>query len=344
MQMRQSQPELKGHLSLVVLDSMTTIPSSEILRSMITHAYSVILHKHQPLGFDLVDTINEELGQACDILNFDSYGPTKSLQRMVYNVQKHIDFSLLPAGQAALEWIENFAGNSPVLLDILSIIIQELFEKASEASCNSPQVVQTEMQNALLMLKNYLSDPAMLTAYRTTVSRFACRCTKIVNFTGIFREAHYLLCCLTVFGYTPIPISVVTKLSMMIAEASEGSVSYGSLLQVLLKYNLVKIYPSPVVYYSSIRPSHSRPFEPEFVCVPLVVADSLWETMGEVEQVAVLGSCYHSLSNLTPEGSGIRFVLGLISLLKEKVRQNPIGGLCYSDVCELYDRLAHSAN
>lgn len=316
----------------------TEFPKLEPLRKLIgrMHSHLVVICQQQIFEVDLVQFASK-LGRSCD---FESFDLVESLQQIVYNIQKDIDFFPLFTERAALEQIAKWTYNSPVLVDITSNILRKRFEEASiSSSCHLAQ--QRAMREGLLSFKDALTQSLDCTVDGIKAASLS---KGLIDHTRLSREARHVLNCLVVFfEYMPIPASVAIELSHLTAKASDVGISYGSLLTDLMKAGYVKVYPSPIVHHPSTQPSPRLSCEPELVCVPL--AHSLWETMAAYDRVAALGSCHESLCSVTLESSNVRFILGLISVLLKRIEHSKSNmghrraAACYSKVHELYIRL-----
>ena len=111
----------------------------------------------------------------------------------------------------------------------------------------------------------------------------------------------------------------------------------GSLHQKLLKYKLLKQYPLPVVLHPAILKSGKSSQTLELVHVPQQISRCLWNSMEDVDKVAVFSVTFSSVSVLHQQ-SVDSDVSGVCSLLHELFEENYslVGEQCYQQIYGLY--------
>jgi hypothetical protein len=158
--------------------------------------------------------------------------------------------------------------------------------------------------------------------------------TNIISASILRLEEEILLNCLAIFGANPIPVSLVTSLSLLISRTSGKSHLASSMLQNLMKMKYVCTYPLPVVIHPSIT-NASASAEPDLVYVPQYIANYLWKHLRDCDKAIALATSYHALSK-APRPS--HFLLGSVKLLMDAYESNCdiMGKECYKEVYRLY--------
>ena len=354
---------------------MTKLPGSDSALFKLMqdrHVHFVVLYKHYLPPDDLVRAIDRKLLRGSEVHEIDALTKIHSTQLMVYSIQKEIEFPPNNNDQEILEKLSDFMSGSPVLVDIASELLlsrlKNLLEKkthealekfAKDISLNvsrkdrtssfvgedSPtsswcRDIATQMKDVVPSLLPLSSDQR--DAWDTNCEYDSWdSLSELIRNCDFSTEVELLLNCLSIFGCSPIPIAVVTSLSSIITKTSGKTHLTGSMLKKLMKMRCVKIYPSPVVIHSSIKPKDTANADPDFIYVPQFIANFLWKEMEDRDKVFALTTCYISLSNLPTRPNHTHFLLGLTSLMLHTMESNfdLMGEECYQEVYRLYLKL-----
>ena len=299
--------------ALFVFDSMSELPNIEsLLRIMKNyHVHIIVLSKSYESPENLIKAVDCKLVRGCKCHTIDPLTNIHSTQRLVHTLMTNIYFAPTTVDQRLFEQLAEFTSGSPPIVEITSQLLlasysknhseaaQEISEKFSLKTQHSdPQVPHN-------LLVRELSDnvgdklPAVAelaekqrdlwetkTVYDSWDSIIA-----LVHNCGLTVLEVFLLNCLAAFGCYPVPFSIVTDISHIIAKSNHCDHLASSLHQKLVKFKFVKPCPSPAVLYSC---------ETELVYVPQCLADCLWNNMEKVDKIAVLivlHSCAESLLN-----------------------------------------------
>ena len=188
----------------------------------------------------------------------------ETLKRFIYAIQRHTDFSPLPADLSNLKFLASLSNTSVRLLYIMTAIIQRELEEASLSTSNLG-CQQGAMRQKLSTYSMWLSE---LTNFGENNSVSVCK--MLLHHIPLTLEENCLLQCLSLFKGTPIPSFAVEHISRNIAFASSRSISYGQLIKNLESKHLIHAYPPLDVHTSNTSPSHQKLF-----AVAPIVAESI---------------------------------------------------------------------
>ena len=356
---------------LFVFDGISELPTSESLQKLMGHRYvhCIMLYEHYLPPDNLIRTIDIKLLRGCKVHQLEPLSMILSTQRIVYSVQTEVHFSPKCADQAIIEKISNFTCGSPVLENILSLILPAYLtssqkspqeglnefagvisldltrEKRSSPSSGSPSTSCSSSLSSSQSLGQQLSSS--MSDAMTSISTLSQDCRdeadsscsfdswdsiiELLNACKFDSDAKFLLNCLSYFGCVPIPLKFVIFLSNFITKTSGRTHLAGSLHSLLMDKGFLKLYPSPVVTHSNLNPETGT----EFVCVPKYLSDCLLKELEDPDILFALKTCF---SMLTKESSECPFFLGLLKYLKTAFELNfeLLGENCYKEIYRQY--------
>jgi len=161
----------------------------------------------------------------------------------------------------------------------------------------------------------------------------------LMTHSQLCEEEMLLLNCLSVFNCAPIPLCVVQELSVLISKAAHKPHLAGNLHMNLMKLKVLKQYPSPVVFHSSLKAKNENGMT--FFYVPQFIASALWNNlMAETDKVVVLGVLYKALTSLQRLNNDTierKFVRGLCWILLSVYESNYglMGKECFQAVYQM---------
>lgn len=299
----------------------------------------------------LIKAVDSKLIRGCTTHKIEPLTMINSTQRIVHTIMKEHNFSPSSNDQQVFEELAEFSSGSPVILDIISRALRGCYLKESclrlshvgsllalntTSDTMSSSSVHTQVMpeykeldrfsDVLISLKNFVLQDlsARYDSYDSIL--------KLLNLCDLSEEEVLLLRCLSVFGYGPIPFSLVTEISSIIAESVQHHHIASMLHANLMKYKFVERYPASVVYHPFLTISHT-PDDLDCVCVPHFLSDCLLNTMEEVDVMFALSIALYALQNQSQP------VLGINSLLLEAINSNfksQFGKECYKSAFGLY--------
>ena len=348
---------------------MSKLPSSERLLQLMgnRHAHCVVLYsQYKPLD-PLIRAIDYKLLRGCKVHHLESLSMILSTQRIVYTIQKQIHFPPKSSDQSILKKLSDFMSGSPVLVDITSRLLlsylkdtsrkslqdamQDFAEDvslgitrdmrasfSSSASFNCPLLSTREISSHVRDSIPSVSTlaPDCRDVWDTTCSYDSWETiSELLNACQFDLATKILLNCLSQFGCCPVPMNVAISLTSLITKMSDKPLLAGSLLNQLMKIGFAKIYPSPVILHSSIKPT-GEAAEQEFVYVPKYIADCLWRALDNRDKAVAIVTNFLTLSRMTSQQSS--FTLGMVSSLMQMCEVNfeLVGVKCYQEVYRLY--------
>ena len=164
----------------------------------------------------------------------------------------------------------------------------------------------------------------------------------LVDQCSLTAEEKLLLFAVSMFSCRPIPMRMVTEVSVMVAKASQKVHISTSLHSKLFQMHLMKWYPLPVILHPSrALNTQKQSTEPEFVYMPQYITRAIWkDMMSPRDKVMALSTSYMALRTLANNmsSSDTGFLRGLCSLLLEACELNYalMGKKCYQEVKKLY--------
>ncbi len=322
---------------------MTKLPESEPLLKLMRcrHTHLVILYHQYLPPEDLIRSIDHKLIRGSKVLHVEPLTMIHSTQRIVYTIQKEVHLAPSNRDQNNLEKISDFTSGSPVLVDITSHILLSKLQGSSEEE-NTSKLIEKFAQSISIPEPDTLSQLSNSSDEDNGDGGDSGASTKLINSCKFDPEVRLLLNCLSVFGSSPIPLSVVTSFSSVITTSSGRCHLASSLLKKLLQTKFVETYPCPVLSHSTLLKAplyshkNSKNNYPDFVCVPQHVATFLWKDLEPNNRIIALAACQHVLSTSSHQHSS-PFLLGLTSLLLDALHVNHdlMGDECYKEVFRL---------
>ena len=226
----------------------------------------------------IVHQLVDETRRSCDFYWY-KFTHVESLKRFIYAIQRHTDFSPLPADLRNLKFLASLSNTSVRLLYIMTAIIQRELEEASLSSSNLG-CQQGAMRRTLSTFSMCLSELTNLGEDNSVL------CKMLLRHIPLTTEENCLLQCLSLFKGTPIPSFAVEHISRNIALASSRSISYGQLINNLESEHLIHAYPPLEVHTSITSPAHQKLFT-----VAPIVAESI-----EIDKCVAILTVFNALN------------------------------------------------
>ena len=348
---------------LLVLDGPATLPDSEPLLRIMKHQFVhvIVLSKSQVPNDKLIKEVDQKLIRGCKVHTINPLSDIHSTQRLVHRVMSDHDCVPTNDDQQAFENLAEFTLGSPVIIDIASLVLHQFFQVQQSAleyltvalSLGlSPVKKREEMPSSTTFAVRAISENvdkylhstvATLTPQKRDVWETSSHydswdsVLQLVDLCELSSEERLLLNCLSVFNYCPIPLSVVTELSSTIATSSQKPHLAGTLHHKLMKFNLIKSYPLPVVLHSSSSDRTSEP-EPEFLYIPQLISSSIFKNFEKVDLIAALTLAHYTIVGLcssTPNSVWLSAVC-CVFLNTLEINFDLIGKDCYQELYSLY--------
>ena len=265
---------------LIVFESVTNVSamlSKELLPILKSKYAHIIIIFSNALLFNtctkLIKDIDRLLVRGCTIYDISPLSMTHSTQRMVYNLMVNLDsFAPTNDDQYTVQKLADYTLGSPPIIDITSQVMINCYK-------NNRYQAPGNLENLLL------NEPK---------EEFENHLIKACNLSP---EELLLLRCLSVLGHYPLPFSLVTAISSVIMNVSHRPHLTETLHKRLMKFTLLKLYPSPIVIHDSLDVEKSEfVANPEFVYIPSDLIDCVQSVMKEVDHAAVLTTLFSSLS------------------------------------------------
>ena len=349
---------LQTHPVLVVFDYIDQLPQLstslfKLLKQPNTHI--VVISKNYARPDTLLREIDNQLLRGCNIIDVKPLSPIHTTQRIVHSILSAHHLAPTNEDQDIFEKLAQFTSGSPALIDVTAALFLSQMEQDSQ---NEPQ----NTHDTLINLNDQLSldelgpstkpvtilrrDLPKGTAKRREISKNVnivsirdpeqdpwCTSspydswqavTTLIDQCHLSAEEKLLLFAVSMFSCSPIPMSVVTEISSMIAKASQKPHISTSLHSKLFQMQLMKRYPLPVILHPTLgvqQPSS----EPEIVYIPQYIARPIWkDMMSDKDKVVALTTMYMALHTLADNlgSSDVGFLTGLTSLLVELYELN----------------------
>lgn len=302
----------------------------------------------------LIKEVDRKLVRGCTIHNIEPLTMIHSTQRMVHSLMKKLDVTPSNPEQEMFEKLAEFTMGSPVIVEIASQVVVTCYDQLQHRA-------MLHLNKMLSLEHKDVSKPDASSHTDNIVSKLlACsyQCqgayqtdsmydswdsiTKLVGECHLSSEERLLLNCLSIFGCSPIPFSLVIEMSSAITKTSQKAHLAGTLHQNLLKFKLLKPYPLPVVLHPTILKNEVTQV-PEFLYVPQQLAQCLWNSMEVVDKIVVLSVTYATVSLLHRHSTtsiGCHDISGICSLLHEVFEENYVlvGEECYQQMYSLFLR------
>ena len=362
--------------TLFVFDGMMELPDSEPLLHLMKnrHTHFVVLYTNYQPPDKLIQAIDHKLLRGSKVHTIDALSMIHSTQRMVYAIQREMNFAPNNSDQAILEKISDFTSGSPVLVDITSQALLACFRdrvvtgdetesKDLLKEGNRGSVLEEFAKSVSLDLTRQSREPltgsfktrkisvhvedifpsSTLTPEQRDVWDTTCQYDSWDSISELISTCHFepevelLLNCLAIFGCSPVPVTLVTSLSVLITQMSGNTHLASSLLHKLMEMKFIKVYPLPVIVHPSLK-SPEDVQEYKFIYVPQYIADFLWKALTDHDKVFALTTSYRALSKLPKCQQHTYSIPGLTSLLEVAFELNfdLVGKDCYQEVYKLY--------
>ena len=349
--------------------------SSTSLMGLLKHpnTHIVVISKNYAPPDALLREIDHQLLRGCNIIDVKPLSPIHTTQRIVHSILNAHHLPPTNEDQNIFEKLAQFTSGSPALIDVTAALFLSQMEHNSQ---NESQ----DTHDTLVSLSNQLSldemDPSTkpvtivrheppkgtakireiskdvydnITSIRDPEQDPWCTSspydswqavTTLIDQCSLSVEERLLLFAVSMFSCSPVPMSVVTEISSMIAKATHKPHISTSLHSKLFQMQLMKRYPLPVILHPSLSVQQPST-EPEIVYIPLYIARAIWkDMMCDVDKVVTLVTMYIALRTLADNmgSSNIGFLTGLTSLLVELYELNYelMGKQCYQEVYKLY--------
>ena len=370
------------HPVLVVFDHIDQMPQFSdpstslmgLLKQSNTHI--VVISKNYTLPDALLREIDHQLLRGCNIIDVKPLPPIHTTQRIVHSILSAHHLPPTNEDQNIFEKLAQFTSGSPALIDVTAALFLSQMEHNSQ---NESQ----DTHDTLVSLNSQLSldeiDPSAkpVTKVRRELPKGTAKsreisknvhdniisirdpeqdpwCTSspydswqavttLIDQCSLSGEEKLLLFAVSMFSCSPIPMSLVTEISSMIAKATQKSHISTSLHSKLFQMQLLKRYPLPVILHPSLGVQQLST-ESEFVYVPQCIARAIWkDMMSDGDKVVALTTMYMVLRTLVDNvgSSDVGFLAGLSSLLMEiyELNYELMGKQCYQEVYKLYLRI-----
>ena len=369
------------HPVLVIFDHIDQMPRfsdpstsfMDLLKHSNTHI--VVISKNYTPPDALLRDIDHQLLRGCNIIDVKPLSPIHTTQRIVHSILSPHHLAPTNEDQNIFEKLAQLTSGSPALIDMTATLFLSQMEHDSQ---NASQDTHDTLVNLKCQLSLDKMDPSTKpvtivrcespkgTAKTREISKYvydniiSIRATEqdpwctsspydswqavttLIDQCHLSAEEKLLLFAVSMFSCSPIPMSVVTEISSMIATATHKPHISTSLHSKLFQMQLLKRYPLPVILHPSLGVQQPST-EPEFVYIPQYITQAIWkDMMSDRDKVMALTTMYMALRTLAdnPNCFDIGFVAGLTSLLMERYELNYelMGKQCYQEVCKLYLR------
>lgn len=271
------------------------------------HVYIIVLSKSYESLDNLIKEVDCKLVRGCRCHAIDPLTNIHSTQQLVHTLMTNIYFAPTTADQRLFEQLAEFISGSPPIVEITSQILLASYSKNhSEAAQEISEKFSLKTQHSdprsphnlpIRELSENVTDklPAVVEhaekqrdAWETNSvydSWDSIYITTFVDNCNLSTEEHFLLNCLSSFQGCPVPFSLVIKISSVITKSTQQEHLASTSYKKLIKYRLLKPYPSPVVLYSQ---NIWQDDDYELVHIPQCVAECLCKTINSIDKVAAL--------------------------------------------------------
>ena len=347
-----------------MLDGMTKLPDSESLLKIMKHqsVHIIVISKSQVPVDKLVKEVDQKLIRGCKVHNIEPLSVIHSTQRLVHCVMTSYDYVPTNDDQQAFEHLAEFTLGSPVIVDIASKVLLHYFETQQNALENLFVSLSFDLSSKKHCDETRSGTHVTVRAISKNVSKYmdsACCATvsqktrdiwetsshydswdsviQLIDLCQLSCEERLLLNCLSVFDCCPIPLIVVTELASAIAISSQKSHLAGTLHHRLVKFQLIKRYPLPVVFHSSSRGSPEE-HDPVFFYVPQLLSSCIWKNLKEIDQIAALTLTHYTINTMLKCTPNSLWLCSICYLFLETLECNfdLIGKDCYQEIFSLY--------
>ena len=324
--------------ALFIFDNMSQLPALEaLLRILKNHFVHIIVIS---TAFDppnkFIKEIDRKLVRGCTIHHIEPLTMIHSTQRMVHTLLKKLDVTPTNSDQEMFEKLAEFTIGSPVIVEIASEVVLTCYEQwQHNAVLHLNEMLSLEDKSA-----PKIHSPGSGSIYRTDSMYDSWESImKLIHECNLLPEERLLLNSLSIFKCCPIPISLVTEMSSLIAKSQQIVHLTSTLYQKLYKFKLMNRYPQPIVLHKLIIDQASQ--VPEYLYVPQQVSQCLWNDMDNRDKVFALSLAYHTMSKLQYQSvscQGDHDISGVCCLLLEVFEENStlVGLNIYQDMYRLF--------
>ncbi len=313
--------------SLFILEGLSELPKSEcilqILRNRYTHCI-ILYDLYQPPD-TLIRNIDRSLLRGGKTHHVGPLSTILTTQRMVYSIQTKTHLAPKCGDQKIIGKISDFTCGSPILLNAASRILCSALASTQQSPQNS---IEEFHDSVLLNEENNGSDATNTSSNYDSWNSVL----SLLSVSQIDYEAEFLLYCLSLFGRSPIPQSVVISLSTFITKTS-GRIHLASSLGDQLKdKGFIKKYPSPIIFCSQKKLQQE---DIKFVCVPRFLSNCFLNQLDLSDKLFALTTTYQVLKEMPKQ---CPFLKGLVSSLISEYELNIdlVGEICYQEVYRLF--------
>ena len=343
----------------------------DLLKHPNTHI--VVISKNYAPPDALLKEMDSQLLRGCNIIDVKPLSPIHVTQRIVHSILSAHHLAPANEDQNIFEKLAQFTSGSPALIDVAAALFLSQMEQDSQ---NESQDTHDTLVNFNSQLSLDEMDPSKkpVTIVRRELPKGTAKAreisknvhdnivsirdpeqdpwctsspydswqavTTLIDQCSLNAEERLLLFAVSVFSCSPVPMSVVTEISSMIAKATQKQHISTSLHFKLFQMQLMKRYPLPVILHPSLGIQHPST-EPELVYIPQHITKAIWkDMMSDGDKVMALTTMYVALRTLADNvgSSNIGFLAGLTSLLMEiyKLNYELMGEQYYQKVYNLY--------
>ena len=304
--------------ALFVLDGYPIESESSALSCVLANnnICTIILASHG--SPKVLEGIRSKFGRDCNIVDIKPLSSNQSTQRVVHSILSEHPFVPTDDDKQVLKRLGEFTCGSPTITDIMSQVVRSRFsshgadnrngilcELAKDISLNVDKHSETDHNRHLRPVSEHLSrtiplaSPDCQDVWETSSKYDAWgSVNKLIDACNLSQQQRLLLHCLTTCHHSPVPFSLASELSTIIASSlTYGQESGEVLLSQLQQFKLVKDYPQPVVSPPPFC-RHQANVQERFLYVPRCSVDGLWKCMETEDQLTALCTTRHALSKL----------------------------------------------
>ncbi len=327
------QPSLIAKI-LVVFDSVEQLPLEygqliQFLKNSNTHV--IIILKHDASPQVLQRQIGHHLCRACHFIDVKPLTKVNRTQRIAYALVKEYDLAPQTEHQKMLSNLADLTLGSP---DIISVAIAFLLTHLRDGTDLRMSLSSFSEKHRLISVGSLLQHICSKAGHNHLQCTSA-SCTMSV-------EERFALFCLSLFGCTPVPLTLVIELCSFIGRASRMHNS-GNVLPKLLELSLVKPYPMPVVLHSSVHASSTEGLEPPFVYTPQLLSQAVrTDVMTLTDKEFALATTCKALKhagNQLEQNMLIGLCAQLLEVFEPLVSDGQVSSEYYEEAVQLYHQI-----
>ena len=321
--------------ALFILDNMSQLPASEaLLRILRNHnVHIIVISEAFDLPSEFIKEVDRKILRGCVVHHIEPLTMIHSTQRMVHPLLKKMDVTPTNSDQEMFEKLAEFTTGSPVIIEIASEVVLTCYEQRQhDAVLHLNEMLSLEDKN---LSKAHSPGPESIYKTESMYDSWE-SIMKLIHECNLSPEERLLLNSLSIFKCCPIPFSLVTEMSLLIAKSLQIVHLTSTLYRKLYKYKFVRQYPHPVVFHKFIlenEPSQT----PEYLYVTQQVSQCLWNGMDDQDKVFALSLAYHAVLKLHDQQRNLD-ISGVCSLLHEifEDKYALVGQKVYQDMYMLF--------